>query len=66
MTWTTAQRRASRREYQRLYASPKAVRSAPRPVDVPIDAIRLDTHEPCFLCGAARHCKHRPFMLVRG
>jgi hypothetical protein len=28
-------------------------------VVVPDNVVRLETHEPCLLCGAARHCRHR-------
>lgn len=57
MSWTEAQRRVKRDEYARLYASANLRNGSP--IIVPENVERRDEHEPCFLCGQARGCKHR-------
>jgi hypothetical protein len=47
----------TREDYARDYATGHA--KTGRPVIVPNDVMRLSEHEPCFLCGQARGCKHR-------
>lgn len=34
-----------------------------RNVDVPPDVRRIEEHAPCFRCGAAGSCKHRPWLI---
>jgi hypothetical protein len=31
---------------------------------VPEDVERRESHEPCFMCGVRRGCRHRPWMLA--
>jgi hypothetical protein len=61
MTWTPAQRRVKRREYDRLYKSGPAsnVRVDGARIVIPADVQRVEHSEPCFLCGTARGCRHR-------
>jgi hypothetical protein len=66
MTWTSAQRRASRREYQRLYASPRSHKLPTSHVSVPENIVRIETHVPCGFCGVAHGCKHRKWLLEGG
>ena len=50
------------REYQREYYARQYSAGLDRRgpiVQVPDDIERLEHHEPCFLCGSARGCRHR-------
>jgi hypothetical protein len=48
-----------RAKYQQLYRTERSVLEHNRAVIVPADIERVSEHEPCFLCGQARGCRHR-------
>lgn len=62
MTWTSAQRRVSRAEYARLYATGHRHKAAH--VDVPADVTVMERDPfPCGYCASRDGCKHRPWLL---
>lgn len=63
MTWTPQQRRKGRREYARLYQHDGGTKVVA--VSIPENVERRESHEPCFACGVADGCRHRPWMLSR-
>ena len=61
---TEQQRRKHRSTYARLYQHDGGTKV--RLVTVPENVERREVHEPCFACGVAGGCRHRPWMLRHG
>ena len=63
MSWTEAERRASRAEYARLYKAPHA--SKFELIHIPADITVLERDpSPCGFCGVRGDvpCRHRPWV----
>jgi len=57
---------AHARYRQRWYAgSTSGIRKQDSRLAIPDDIVRVEESSPCFKCGAARACEHRPWMLRR-
>ena len=50
----------SKRRYAEHFKHPTGIRHQPTRVTIPANVERQMYHEPCFLCGGARSCRHRP------
>jgi hypothetical protein len=60
VSWTAAQRRQKRREYDRLYRSGETATGRNPRIVVPTDVTVLDRDpSPCFRCGEREGCRHR-------
>ena len=46
-----------------LTGSPSGIRKQDSRLFIPDDVVRVEESSPCFKCGAARACQHRPWML---
>lgn len=61
---TAAIRRQKKRQYERNYKSMTVDRVFVRDPVMPENVQRFDgVPEPCFKCGTARGCKHKPWLL---